>query len=92
MHFVARGTRKNHAHERVDDLLVLGNDGAVRDGFEQRWGLLQRLLHFDRERSLHRMLRVHRLLPERHQGRQAEFSRKWEGVGARLHSDLPVAG
>ena len=60
--------------------------------FEQRRGLLQRLLHFGRERALYRMLRVHSLLPERYQRRQAELTGEWEGiVGARLQSDMPVA-
>src|SRR4029434_7258384 len=49
VHLVPGGTRKNHAHERIDELLMLGNDRTVRDRFEQRRGLLQRLLHLDRE-------------------------------------------
>jgi hypothetical protein len=48
-------------------------------------------LHFGRERPLYRMITVHSLLPERHERRQAEFTREWEGVGARLQSDLPIA-
>jgi hypothetical protein len=93
VHLIPGGARKHHAHERIHNLLVLGNDRAVRDRFEQRRSLLQRLLHFGHERSLYRMLTVHGLLPERHQWRQAELSRKWEGrVGGRLQSDMPVAG
>jgi hypothetical protein len=91
-HLISGGARKHHAHERLHDLLVLGHDRTVRDGCEQRRGLLQRLVHFGCQRSLHRMLTVHSLLPERHQWCQAELSRKGEGiVGARWQSDRPVA-
>jgi len=34
---------------------------------------------------------VHSLLPERHQRRQAELTRKWKGIGARLQSHMPIA-
>jgi hypothetical protein len=89
---VPGGTRKDHAHERVHQLLVLDKDGGVRDGLEQRWGLLQSLLDLCRKCTFHRVIMAHSLLPESHQWRQAELSREWKGIGTRSQIITTVAG